>query len=65
MNFAFSRKVQLTREEFLRQLPDAIGALAYRSDGDDIVIGDGSKLKLPIQMKLPQVTKKTRGVKTQ
>ena len=44
MDFAFSRRVQLTREEFLRQLPDAIGPLAHRSDGDDIVIDDGGKL---------------------
>lgn len=45
MASGFSRKVQLTREEFLRQLPDAVGGLAYRTDGDDIVvIGDGSKL---------------------
>ena len=44
MASAFSRKVQLTREEFLRQLPDAVGDVDYRTDGDDIVIGDGSKL---------------------
>ena len=44
MSSSFGRKVQLTRVEFLRQLPDAIGELDYRVDGDDIVIGDGSKL---------------------
>jgi hypothetical protein len=44
MGSAFSRKVQLTRDEFLRQLPDAVGNLAYRVDGNDIVIGDTTKL---------------------
>ena len=40
----FSRKVQLTRDEFLRQLPDAIGNLEWRVDGNDIIVGDDSKL---------------------
>jgi hypothetical protein len=44
MASAFSRKVQLTREEFLRQLPDAAGVLDYRADGNDILIGDSTKL---------------------
>ena len=42
MDTSFSRKVQLTREEFLRQLPDAAGTTDYRTEGDDIVIGTGN-----------------------
>lgn len=44
MGSAFSRKVQLTRDEFLRQLPDAAGSVEHRTEGNDIVIGDGGKL---------------------
>lgn len=44
MDTDFTRKVQLTREEFMRQLPDAVGGLNYSATGGDIVIGDGSKL---------------------
>ena len=43
MGSAFSRKVQLTREEFLRELPDAVGRMSYHTDGDDIIIEDNSK----------------------
>jgi hypothetical protein len=35
--------VQLTREEFLRQLPDAIGDMSFRDEGNEIVIGDSTK----------------------
>ncbi len=44
MDTDFTRKVQLTREEFMRQLPDAVGGLNYSNTGDNVVIGDGSKL---------------------
>ena len=44
MASAFSRKVQLTREEFMRELRGAIGNLKYSTEGNDIVIGDGGKL---------------------
>lgn len=41
MGSAFSRKFQLTRDEFLRQLPDAAGSLHHRTEGNYVVIGDG------------------------
>ena len=44
MAVALTREAQLTREEFLRQLPDAVGDMTHRVDGNDIVIADGSKL---------------------
>lgn len=44
MGSAFSRKVQITRDEFLRQLPGAIGGLDHRTNENDILIGDGEKL---------------------
>ena len=44
MGSAFTRKVQITRDEFLRQLPDAIGELDHRTNENDIVIGEGAKL---------------------
>lgn len=37
------REVQIDREEFLRQLPDAIGDYSYEVDGNDIVLSDGDK----------------------
>lgn len=43
MGQAFSRKVQLTREEFLRELPDAAGRMSYHTDGDDIIMKDNSQ----------------------
>ncbi len=43
MSHEFSRKVQLTREEFLRQLPDAAGAMSHHMDGDQIVIEQDEK----------------------
>ena len=44
MGSAFTRKVQITRDEFLRQLPGAIGGLDHRTNENDIVIGEGTKL---------------------
>jgi hypothetical protein len=44
MATAFSRKVQLTREEFLRQLPDAVGSAEYHTEGDEIIVGADNKL---------------------
>ena len=44
MSLALTRQVQLTREEFLRQLPGAVGTLKYRAEGNSVVIGEGSKL---------------------
>ena len=44
MDAILDRKVQLTRDEFMRQLPGAVGAAGYRADGEDIVIGEGNKL---------------------
>ena len=45
MAFALTREAQLTHDEFLRQLPDAVGAdYEYRVENDDIVIMGGSKL---------------------
>ena len=41
MSLSLSRKAQITREEFLRQLPDAAGHMGHKVDGNDIVIGDG------------------------
>lgn len=43
MGSDFSRKVQLTRDEFLRELPGAVGGMSYHHDGDHIVIEDNSK----------------------
>ena len=58
MASAFSREVQLTRDEFLRQLPDAVGELAYRVDGNEIVIGVSGKL---IRIKLTDLGIKELG----
>ena len=45
MSDHFTREAQLTREEFLRQLPGAVGDLKYRADGNSIVInGNANKL---------------------
>ena len=43
MSLSLSRKAQITREEFLRQLPDAAGFMGHKVDGNDIVIGEGIK----------------------
>ncbi len=40
----FTRKVQLTRDEFLRQLPDAAGTLTPRVDNENVYLSDGSKV---------------------
>jgi hypothetical protein len=44
MTAGLTSKVQSTRDEFLRQLPDAIGNAAYRVQGDQIVVGSGAKV---------------------
>jgi hypothetical protein len=44
MTANFTRKVQSTRDEFLRQLPDAIGAAPFQVMGDEIRIGVDPKL---------------------
>lgn len=43
MALTLSRKAQITREEFLRQLPDAAGFMGFTVEGNDIVIGDGGQ----------------------
>ena len=40
---SISRKAQITREEFMRQLPDAAGFMGHSVDGNDIVIGNGGQ----------------------
>jgi len=37
------REVQIRQDEFIRQLPDAIGDFSYKVDGNDIVLSDGDK----------------------
>lgn len=43
------REVQIRKEEFIRQLPDAIGDFSHSVDGDEIHLRDGNK---HIQLKL-------------
>ena len=43
MTVNFSRKVQATREEFLRQLPDAVGEWPCRVESNGVVIGTGNQ----------------------
>lgn len=38
---AFSRNVQITREDFLRQLPDAIDNRSFEAEGDLIAVRVG------------------------
>jgi protein involved in polysaccharide export with SLBB domain len=41
---SFSRKVQSTRDEFLRQLPDAAGGFKPQVDNDNLLLSDGTKI---------------------
>lgn len=44
MTAALTREVAITRDEFLRQLPDAIDGRQFNVDGDTITVDDdGSK----------------------
>ena len=48
MDLAFTRDVQLTRDEFMRQLPSAIGDLNYSVDENDIAIGDCKLIRIKL-----------------
>lgn len=48
---AFSHKVQLTREEFMRQLPDALGQLPFDDKGDRIVVDREGNQRIVISLK--------------
>ncbi|MBU1210763.1 MAG: hypothetical protein KJ587_05745 [Alphaproteobacteria bacterium] len=37
------REVQIRKDEFIRQLPDAIGDFSYSVEGDEILLRDGDK----------------------
>ncbi|MGI9047261.1 MAG: hypothetical protein ACR2FI_10855 [Burkholderiales bacterium] len=39
----FDREVNITRKEFLRQLPDAIGHLEFDTEGNQVIVKDGDK----------------------
>jgi len=39
----FDREVNITRKEFLRQLPDAIGNLKFDVEGNQVIVKDGDK----------------------
>lgn len=43
MAAALSRQVQLTRIEFLRELPGAVGNMKYRVSGDEVTIEEGTR----------------------
>lgn len=43
MSGVLIREVQISRDEFFRQLPDAIGDFSYAVEGNDVVLSDGEK----------------------
>jgi hypothetical protein len=43
MSIRLSREMQLTREEFLRELPGAVGNMEHRLQGSKVIIGDGDR----------------------
>ncbi|MBU2582173.1 MAG: hypothetical protein KJ622_10680 [Alphaproteobacteria bacterium] len=43
MSGVLIREVQISRDEFIRQLPDAIGDFSCSVDGEDIVLRDGDR----------------------
>jgi len=43
MSIKVSREMQLTRDEFLRELPQTIDQQTYRVSGNKITIQDGSR----------------------
>jgi hypothetical protein len=51
MSTALLQKVQLTRDEFIRQLPDALGDMTYEDFGDRVVVSGGSGKKILISIK--------------
>lgn len=51
MSTALLQKVQLTRDEFIRQLPDALGDMTYEDFGDRVVVSGGRGKKILISIK--------------
>jgi hypothetical protein len=43
MSVKFSREMQLKREEFLRELPKAIGYLEHQVSGNRVTVKDGDR----------------------
>lgn len=43
MSGVLIREVQIRKDEFIRQLPDAIGDFSYSVEGDEILLHDGDK----------------------
>lgn len=43
MSIRLSREMQLTREEFLRELPGAVGNMEHRLQGSKVIVGDGDR----------------------
>ncbi len=58
MTVNFSRKVQTTRDEFLRQLPDAVGEWPCRVEGDGVIIG---KENQSVRLKLTDLGIEDKG----
>lgn len=58
MTQTIKRKVQITRDEFLRQLPNAIGDRTFKVTDDGATVHDGSK---SVFIKLNSLGKKEMG----